>query len=152
MGIQAWSQMMSPDDTLRFATKVEGLFPETTPEQVSYLAGEFVPYDAMVVESVLKRFRRLHETLNIRDLLRRIADEQERRTPRRANRDEERKLEAERKRENDVVSRLSDDELDREKQAIIEATPALRSFLADKDPRNSPSIRAMILNRRAKNG
>lgn len=142
---------MSPDDKLRLASWVKGLFPEATLEQASYLADEFSAYDVSVVESVVRRFRRLHDSLNIRDLLRRIADEQERRNPRASNRDEEREAEADRKREDAVLSKLTDDDWNRETQAILDSKRTLRTFLSDRDPRKSPTIRAMILSRRLKN-
>jgi hypothetical protein len=71
---------MTPDESLRLATRVEGLFPETTPQQVSFLADQFAPFDLAVVESEITRFRRQFDTLNIASLLRRIADQQQKQT------------------------------------------------------------------------
>ena len=141
---------MTPDESLRLATRVEGLFPETTPQQVSFLADQFAPFDLAVVESEITRFRRQFDTLNIANLLRRIADQQQKQTPR-PNSTDRRAIDAEWQINDAAVARLSDDELDRHKQAILDDQPNLRSFLADKDPRQSVVLRSLILDKRLKN-
>jgi len=141
---------MTPDESLRLATRVEGLFPETTPQQVSFLADQFAPFDLAVVESEITRFRRQFDTLNIANLLRRIADQQQKQTPR-PNSTDRRAIDAEWQKNDNAVARLSDDELDRHKQAILDDQPNLRSFLADKDPRQSVVLRSLILDKRLKN-
>src|SRR5258706_12480090 len=73
---------MTPDDALNLAAKVEGLFSETTPQQVAFLADQFAPFDRTVAEAEITRFRRHYETLNIANLLRRISEEQQKRMPR----------------------------------------------------------------------
>jgi hypothetical protein len=141
---------MTPDESLRLATRVEGLFPETTPQQVSFLADQFAPFDLAVVESEITRFRRQFDTLNIASLLRRIADQQQKQTAR-PNSTDRRAIDAEWQKNDAAVARLSDDELDRHKQAILDDQPNLRSFLADKDPRQSVVLRSLILDKRLKN-
>ena len=60
---------MGPDDALRLADWVGGLFAETTPQQVAFLADEFAPFDAAVVEQEVTRYRRHFEALNVANLL-----------------------------------------------------------------------------------
>lgn len=141
---------MTPDESLRLATRVEGLFPDTTPEQVSFLTDQFAPFDLAVVESEITRFRRQFDNLNIANLLRRITDQQQKQTPR-PNSTDRRTIDAEWQKNDAAVARLSDDELDRHKQAILDDQPNLRSFLADKDPRQSVILRSLILDKRLKN-
>src|SRR5436190_13953294 len=75
-------QAMGPDEALRLASWVEGLYTDTTPQQVSFLADQLAPFSVQVAEAEINRFRRQYETLNIANLLRRIADEHQKRTPR----------------------------------------------------------------------
>src|SRR3954451_4002240 len=140
---------MTPDESLRLATRVEGLFPDTTPEQVSFLADQFTPFDLAIVESEITRFRRQFETLNIANLLRRITDEQQKRTTRRPATDRH-DIDAEWQKNDDAVARLSDEELHRHKESILNDKPNLRRFLADKDPRQSVILRSLILDKRLK--
>ena len=142
---------MTPDESLRLATRVEGLFPETTAQQVSFLADQFAPFDVAVVESEVTRFRRQFDTLNIANLLRRITDEQQKRTARPAKSDRQ-QIDAEWSKNDETVARLSDEELRRDKQAILDEKPDLKRFLADKDPRQSLMLRSLILDKRLKNG
>jgi hypothetical protein len=139
---------MTPDESLRLATRVEGLFPDTTPEQVSFLADQFGPFDLAVVESELTRFRRQFETLSIANLLRRITDEQQKRTIR--PRTDRHQIDAEWQKNDATVARLSDEELHRHKESILNEKPDLRKFLADKDPRQSVILRSLILDKRLK--
>lgn len=143
---------MTPDHALRLATWVEGLFAETTPQQVAFLADQFAPFDVAVVESEVTRFRRQYETLNIANLLRRIADEQRKRAMRGGggSQSERGKIDAQWERDDAAVARLSDDELHRHKEAILSDQPSLRRFLADKDPRQSVVLRSLILDKRLK--
>src|SRR5882757_1829970 len=73
---------MTSDDALRLASWVEGLFVETTPQQVAFLADQFAAFEVGVVEAEVKRFRRRFDALNIANLLRRIAEEQQKRASR----------------------------------------------------------------------
>jgi hypothetical protein len=143
---------MTPDNALRLASWVEGLFGEITPQQVAFLADQFAPFDVAVVESEVTRFRRHFDVLNIANLLRRIADEQQKRTARTsaAARSDRRKIDAQWERDDAAVARLSDDELHRHKEAILSDQPSLRRFLADKDPRQSVMLRSLILDKRIK--
>ncbi|MDB5319115.1 MAG: hypothetical protein JWN40_746 [Phycisphaerales bacterium] len=143
---------MTPDNALRLASWVEGLFGETTPQQVAFLADQFAPFDVAVVESEVTRFRRHFDVLNIANLLRRITDEQQKRTARTsaAARSDRRKVDAQWERDDAAVARLSDDELHRHKEAILTDQPSLRKFLADKDPRQSVMLRSLILDKRIK--
>ena len=140
---------MTPDETLRLASRVEGLFPDTTAEQVSFLADQFAPFDVAVVESEVTRFRRQFETLNIANLLRRITDEQQKRTAR-PPRSERQQIDAQWTKNDAAVARLTDEELRRHKEAILNEKPDLRKFLADKDPRQSVILRSLILDKRLK--
>jgi hypothetical protein len=139
---------MGPDDALRLATWVEGLFAETTPQQVAFLADQFAPFDVAVVEGEVTRFRRQFESLNIANLLRRIADQQRLTQRRTGGRDERREVDAQWARDDAALARLSDDELRRHKDAVLDEQPALRRFLADKDPRESLMLRSLILKKR----
>jgi hypothetical protein len=142
---------MSPDDALRLASWIDGLFADATPQQVSFLADQFAPFDAAVVEAEVNRYRRQFETLNISNLLRRIADEQQKRTPaRNASRQEREKIEAQWERDDATFKKLSNEELNRQKEAVLAERPGLRRFLADKDPRQSLMLRSLILERRMK--
>jgi hypothetical protein len=142
---------MSPDDALRLASWIDGLFADATPQQVSFLADQFAPFDAAVVEAEVNRCRRQFETLNISNLLRRIADEQQKRTPsRNASRQERQRVEAQWERDDATFKKLSDEELNRQKEAVLAERPGLRRFLADKDPRESVMLRSLILERRTK--
>jgi len=146
---------MTPDEALNLATKVEGLFVETTPQQVAFLASQFEPFDRHVVDEALTRFRRQYETLNIANLLRRIADERQKQSARSgasATRHERRQIEEQWRRSDEIVARLSDDELHRRKQALLDRRPELRPFLKDKDPRQSRTLRALILTQDASKG
>ena len=138
---------MAPDDALRLATWVEGLFAEITPQQVAFLADQFAPFDVAVVESEVTRFRRHFESLSIANLLRRIADQQRQRE-RRPPADERRQLDAQWERDTAALAKLSDDELRRDKNAVLDEQPALRPFLADKNPRESVMLRSLILKKR----
>jgi hypothetical protein len=142
---------MGPDDALRLADWVGGLFAETTPQQVAFLVDQFAPFDVAVVEQEVTRYRRHYESLNVANLLRRITDEQSKRTVRTGSRAERDQVEAQWKRHEADLSRLSDDELTRHKAAILDENPGLRSFLADKDPRQSLVLRSLIVDRRLKN-
>jgi hypothetical protein len=140
---------MSPDDALRLASWIDGLFADATPQQVSFLADQFAPFDAAVVEAEVNRYRRQFETLNISNLLRRIADEQQKRSPsRNASRLEREKIEAQWERDEAAIAKLSDDELKRHKEAVLAERPALSKFLRDKDPRESLMLRSLILEKR----
>lgn len=141
---------MGPDDALRLADWVGGLFAETTPQQVAFLADEFAPFDAAVVEQEVTRYRRHFEALNVANLLRRLADAHAKRSLRTAPRAERERVDAEWKRHEADLSRLSDDELKSHKAAILDENPALRPFLADKDPRRSVVLQSLILDRRLK--
>jgi hypothetical protein len=143
---------MAPDDALRLATWVEGLFAEITPQQVAFLADQFAPFDVAVVESEVTRFRRHFESLNIANLLRRIADQQRQRERRQAVPNERRQLDAQWERDDAALARLSDDELRRHKNAVLDEQPALRRYLADKDPRESVMLRSLILKKRLTGG
>ena len=145
---------MGPDDALRLADWVGGLFPEATPQQVAYLADEFAPYDVAVVEQEVGRFRRQFDAFNVANLLRRVADAQAKRggAGRAGSRAEREQVEAEWKRDDQTLSNLSDAELRTHKDAILEQNPALRSFLADKDPRQSVVLRSLIVDRRLRDG
>jgi hypothetical protein len=139
---------MTPDHALRLATWVEGLFAETTPQQVAFLADQFGAFDVTVVEGEVTRFRRQYETLNIANLLRRIAEEQQKRATRGGGGASERgKIDAQWERDDAAVARLSDEELHRHKEAILSDQPGLRKFLGDKDPRRSLMLRSLILDR-----
>jgi hypothetical protein len=143
---------MGPDDTLRLADWVSGLFTETTPQQVAFLADQFAPFDVDVVEAEVARYRRHTETLNIANLLRRLTDEQAKKNlraappPRAARREVDRQWE----RDDAAIARLSDAELARHKEAVLEHNPDLRRFLADKNPRDSLVLRSLILDQRLK--
>jgi hypothetical protein len=139
---------MTPDESLRLANRVEGLFPDTTPEQVSFLADQFGPFDLAIVESEVTRFRRQFEILNIANLLRRITDEQQKRSTRPPS--DRKQIEAEWQRNDAAVARLSDEELHRHKESILDEQPNLKQFLADKDPRQSVVLRSLILDKRLK--
>jgi hypothetical protein len=145
---------MTPDDALNLAVKVEGLFSETTPQQVAFLADQFAPFDRAVAEAEITRFRRQYETLNIANLLRRISEEQQKRTPRASgggmDRNERRAVDAQWAQNDAAVERISDDELRRHKEAVLEEQPKLRKFLADKDPRRNVWLRSLILEKRLK--
>jgi hypothetical protein len=150
----AQHKRMTPDDALNLAAKVEGLFSETTPQQVAFLADQFAPFDRAVAEAELTRFRRHYETLNIANLLRRISEEQQKRTPRRGgggtDRNERRAVDAQWAHDDAAVARISDDELRRHKEAVLEEQPKLRRFFADKDPRRNVWLRSLILEKRLK--
>jgi hypothetical protein len=140
---------MGPDDALRLADWVGGLFAETTPQQVAFLVDEFAPFDVAVVEQEVTRFRRQFEALNVANLLRRIGDAQLKRGGQRgAARAEREQVEAQWKRTDEAIDRLSDAELRQHKDAILEQNPGLRSFLADKDPRRSVMLKSLIVERR----
>jgi hypothetical protein len=142
---------MTPDDALSLAVKVEGLFSETTPQQVAFLADQFAPFDRAVAEAEITRFRRHYETLNIANLLRRISEEQQKRTPRGGtDRNERRAVDAQWAQDDAAVERISDDELRRHKEAVLEEQPRLRKFFADKDPRRNVWLRSLILENRLK--
>src|SRR5438874_10546296 len=143
---------MTPDEALNLATQVEGLFPETTPQQVAFLADQFAPFARAVAEAEITRFRRHYESLNIANLLRRISEEQQKRTARcgAVDRGERRKVEAQWQRDDATVARLSDDELRRHKEAVLDQEPKLRKFFADKDPRRNVWLRSLILDKRLK--
>jgi hypothetical protein len=144
---------MQPDDALRLATWVEGLFDGTTPQQVEFLAGQFARFDVGVVEAEVGRFRRQFETLNIANLLRRIADEQQKQSPRGGGgggRTEQREVRAQWERDDARLAELSDEELARRKEAVLADNPKLRSFLVNKNPRESVILRSLILNHRMK--
>jgi hypothetical protein len=142
---------MTPDDALNLAVKVEGLFSETTPQQVAFLADQFAPFDRPVAEAEITRFRRHYETLNIANLLRRISDEQQKRTPRGGgDRNERRAVDAQWAHDDAAVARISDDELRRHKEAVLDEQPRLRKFFADKDPRRNVWLRSLILENRLK--
>jgi hypothetical protein len=139
---------MSPDDALRLASWIDGLFADATPQQISFLADQFAPFDAAVVEAEVNRFRRQFETLNIPNLLRRITEQQQKRTSRGDGQKERQKVEAQWERDDAALAKLTDDELKRHKQAVLAERPALRRFLGDKDPRESVVLRSLILERR----
>ena len=139
---------MSPDDALRLASWIDGLFADATPQQVSFLADQFAPFDAAVVEAEVNRFRRQFETLNIANLLRRIAEQQQKRAPRGDGQKERQSVEAQWQRDEAALAKLTDDELKRHKQAVLAERPALRRFLQDKDPRESVMLRSLILEQR----
>jgi hypothetical protein len=137
---------MSPDESFRLAARVEGLFPEVTPQQVSFLADEFASFDAALVDAEVTRFRRHFETLNIASLLRRIGDAHEKRSaPRRPTADRE-QADARWKQDDERLARLSDEELARRKREVLDQNPNLKRFLNDKDPRQSVVLRSLILN------
>src|SRR6266581_5828389 len=140
---------MNPDQALNLATRVEGLFAETTPLQVSFLADQFAAFDHAVAEREVTRFRRQFETLNIANLLRRITEEQQKRAiPRNDHRGERRKVDAQWQRDDAALAKLSDAELTRRKQALLDQRPDLRPFLANKNPRDSLILRSLILEQR----
>ena len=56
---------MGPDDALRLADWVGGLFPEATPQQVEYLSNEFAAFDVAVVEQEVARYRRQFDAFNV---------------------------------------------------------------------------------------
>jgi hypothetical protein len=141
---------MGPDDALRLADWVGGLFAEITPQQVAFLVDEFAAFDADVVEREVTRYRRHFEVLNVANLLRRIGDAHSKRAVRTVSKADREQVEAEWKQVDATLSRLSDDELKSHKAAILEENPGLRSFLADKDPRESVTLRSLILDRRLK--
>ena len=144
---------MGPDDALRLADWVGGLFAETTPQQVAFLVEQFAPFDAAAVEQEVTRFRRQFEVLSVANLLRRIGDAQLKRgAPQGGARAERERIEAQWKRDEDAISRLSDAELRRHKDAILEQNPGLRTFLADKDPRASVMLKSLIVEGRLKKG
>lgn len=141
---------MNPDQALNLAARIEGLFAETTPQQVAFLADQFAPFDQTVVEREVTRFRRQYETLNIANLLRRITEEQQKRaTPRNDHRGERRKVDAQWQRDDAAFAKLSDAELTRRKQALLDQRPDLRPFLANKNPRQSLILRSLILEQRS---
>ena len=142
---------MGPDDALRLADWVGGLFPEATPRQIEYLSGEFAAFDVAVVEQEVTRFRRHFDSFNPSNLLRRIGDAQAKhRAPRSTSAAEREQVVSDWKRNDEALSSLSDAELRGHKDAILAQNPALRSFLADKDPRRSVVLRSLILDRRSK--
>src|SRR4051794_15908369 len=116
---------MKPDEASRLAQWIQGLFPEITPNQVSFLADQFAPFDVAVVESEAKRFRRHFDSLHIANPPRRITDEQQKRTPRPASRAERRESEAQQRQEDAALAALSDDELARRKRSLLEENPKL---------------------------
>ena len=143
---------MGPDDALRLADWTGGLFAEITPQQVAFLADEFAPFDVAVVEQEVTRYRRHYEALNVANLLRRIADAQTKRglhAPPRTERDQ---VEAQWKRDEAALSTLTDAELRRHKDAILEKNPDLRAFLGNKDPRESLVLRSLIVEHRLRPG
>ena len=105
-----------------------------------------------MAEAEITRFRRHYESLNIANLLRRISEEQQKRTARcgAVDRGERRKVEAQWQRDDATVARLSDDELRRHKEAVLDEEPKLRKFFADKDPRHNVWLRSLILDKRLK--
>jgi len=139
---------MGPDDALRLAAWVGGLFPEATPQQVEYLCDEFARFDVAVVEQEVARFRRQFDAFNVANLLRRVADAQAKRGGRTASHAERDQLDAQWKRHDETLAHLSDAELRSHKDAILEQDPRLRPFLADKDPRQSVVLRSLIVERR----
>jgi len=141
---------MGPDEALRLANHVKGLYPETTSDLVTLLCHKFAQFDKAVVESEIDSFRSRFEILHVSNLLRRIADEQQRRAPGNQHDEEKRELEAERQREEAALAKLSPEQWNKEKEAILEANPDLRTFLANKDPRKSVMLRALILDQRLK--
>ena len=135
---------MSPDDALRLADHLSGLFPEMTPQQVSFSADQFTPFDAAVVEREITRYRRHFDTLNLANLLRRISDESQKRAPRPVDTDR-RAIDKQWEQADAAIARMSDAELARHKQSVLEANPNLRRFLENKDPRESVVLRSLIL-------
>jgi hypothetical protein len=139
---------MGPDDALRLADWVGGLFAEITPQQVAFLADEFAAFDVDVVEREVTRYRRHYEVVNVANLLRRVADAQTKRGLHSVIGGEREQVEAQWKRDEDALSNLSDAELRRHKDAILDANPNLRSFLGKKDPRESLVLRSLIVEHR----
>jgi hypothetical protein len=138
---------MSPDDALRLAHQVGGLFPEATPQQVEYLIKQFAPFELAVAEEQVELFRRHSETLNIANLLRRIFEQQQKRAGGRPVGAEREAVEAERRREDERLNLMTDEELAGHKAEILRVRPELERFLRDKNPRTSPVLRGMILER-----
>jgi hypothetical protein len=139
---------MGPDDALRLADWVGGLFAEITPQQVAFLSDEFAAFDVAVVEQEVTRYRRHYEVLNVANLLRRVADEQSKRGVHGAPRGEREQVEAQWKQDEAALSSLTDAELRRHKDAILDENPDLRSFLGNKDPRESLVLRSLIVEHR----
>src|SRR3954451_19229964 len=81
-GLRYRNHTMSPDDALRLADHLAGLYPDATPQQVSFLADQFAPFNRTLVESEITRYRRHFDVLNIANLLRRISDESQKSPPR----------------------------------------------------------------------
>ncbi|HEY7116079.1 MAG TPA: hypothetical protein VH475_05820 [Tepidisphaeraceae bacterium] len=143
---------MGPDDALRLADWVGGLFAEITPQQVAFLADQFAAFDAAVVEREVTRFRRQFEALNVANLLRRIAEEQGKRNGRGASRAERDRIDAQWRQDEAALAKLSDDELARHKQAVLAERPELRKMLAPRNPRDSVMLKSLILERCQKRG
>jgi predicted nucleic acid-binding Zn ribbon protein len=135
---------MSPDDALRLADHLAGLFPEMTPQQVSFCADQFAPFDAGVVEAEVTRYRRQFDVLNLANLLRRIAEESQKRTPRTPLADR-RAIDRQWEQVDAAIATMSDAELAKHKQTVLEANPSLHAFLADRDPRESVVLRSLIV-------
>jgi hypothetical protein len=65
---------------------------------------------------------------------------------------ERERIESQWERDDATFKKLSDEELNRQKEAVLAERPGLRRFLADKDPRQSLMLRSLILERRMKKG
>lgn len=143
---------MGPDEARRLAGVVKGLYPQTSGEVVALLTERFTQFEVGVVEAELAQFRSRYEELHVANLLRRISEQQERRTPRRGDGEERRRLEAERRREEATLAKLTPAEWKAAKDEILKAHPHLRAFLGNKDPCESVTMRAMIFEARGKAG
>jgi len=143
---------MGPDDALRLADWTGGLFPEVTPTQVAYLADEFAAFDVAVVEHEVTRYRRHYESLNVANLLRRVNDAQTKRGLHAPAPTERQQVEAQWQRDDAALSNLTDAELRRHKDAILDENPNLRAFLGNKDPRASLVLRSLIVEHRLRPG
>jgi hypothetical protein len=140
---------MSPDDALRLADHLAGLFPEMTPQQVSFCADQFTPFDAKLVEKEITRYRRHFDTLNLANVLRRITDEAEKRAPRPTTTDR-RAVDKQWEHADATIAKMSDTELAKHKNSVLDANPNLRPFLQNKNPRESLVLRSLILERAGK--
>lgn len=135
---------MSPDDALRLADHLAGLFPEATAQQVSFCADQFAPFDLELVEAEITRYRRHFDTLNLANLLRRISDESQKRAPRPVNGDR-RAIDRQWEQADAAIAKMTDAELAKHKRSVLEANPNLRPFLENKNPRESLVLRSLIL-------
>ena len=140
---------MGDDDAIRLVREVKALFP-CNAEQLAILRGEFLSYPVPAVEAAIREHVKEGDRLSISQLLRVAAEKSAGKQTDWLSvaRAERQRSAAEQQEVNATLARLTEQQLQREKSAILAGLrPEARPYLERSDPRRSAVLRCMIYRR-----